>query len=158
MGRAAVETIMGAVVLLIAGFFVVFAYSAADLSDVQGHHYKASFGSLGALRPGNDVRIGGVKVGTVLRQRINPKNFRAEITFTVRKEIRMPADTEASVTSEGLIGGKYLRLVVGTSKKRLAPGGTISKTRDALSVEELLSRAIFLLTEDPKKARKDGQK
>ncbi len=155
MGRAAVETIMGAVVLLIAGFFVVFAYSVADLSEVQGHHYTARFGSLGGLRPGNDVRLGGVKVGTVLGQKINPKDYRAEVTFTVRTEIRLPEDTVASVTSEGLIGGKYLRLVVGTSTKRIPAGGLIRKTRDALSVEELLSRAIFLLTEDPKKPSKN---
>jgi phospholipid/cholesterol/gamma-HCH transport system substrate-binding protein len=154
MGRAAVETIMGAVVLLIAAFFVVFAYSAADLSEVQGTHYRARFGSLGGLAPGNDVRLGGVKVGTVLRQKIDPKDFRAEVEFSVRPDLRLPEDTVATVTSEGLIGGKYLRLVVGSSKKRLAAGGMISKTRDALSVEELLSRAIFLLTEDPKKSGK----
>ncbi len=154
MGRAAVETIMGAVVLLVAAFFVVFAYSAADLSEVQGTHYRARFGSLGGLTPGNDVRLGGVKVGTVLRQKIDPKDFRAEVEFSVRPDLRLPEDTLATVTSEGLIGGKYLRLVVGTSKKRLAAGGLIRKTRDALSVEELLSRAIFLLTEDPKKPGK----
>ena len=156
MGRAAVETIMGAVVLLIAVVFIAFAYSAADLTAVEGAHYRARFGSLGGLQPGNDVRLGGVKVGTVVRQRIDPKDFRAEVEFTVRAEIKLPEDTLATVTSEGLIGGKYLRLVAGRSKKRLAPGGLIKRTRDALSVEELLSRAIFLLTEDQKKSKKNN--
>jgi phospholipid/cholesterol/gamma-HCH transport system substrate-binding protein len=158
MGRAAVETLMGAVVLLIAAVFLVFAYSAADLTAVEGARYRARFGSLGGLQPGNDVRLGGVKVGTVLGQRIDPKDFRAEVEFTVRAEIRLPEDTVATVTSEGLIGGKYLRLVAGTSKKRLAPGSMIKRTRDALSVEELLSRAIFLLTEDPNKSKKNNGK
>lgn len=153
MGRGAVETVMGAVVLLIAGFFMIFAWTSTDLESVAGNEYRARFGSVGALRPGNDVRLGGVKVGTVLRQRIDPATYRAEVVFTVRPAIRLPEDTIATVTSDGLIGGKYLRLVVGTSTKKLAAGAVLKKTRDALSVEELLARAIFLLSEDPAKGK-----
>ena len=78
------------------------------------------------------------------------------MSFTVRAGLALPADTEASVTSDGLLGGKYLRLVPGTSNKRLGPGETLRKTRDALALEELLARAIFLLSEPRQATEKDG--
>jgi phospholipid/cholesterol/gamma-HCH transport system substrate-binding protein len=151
MGRTLIETVMGTVVILIAGFFLVFAYLSADLQPVRGHTFSAKFASIGGLRPGSDVRIGGVKVGSVTGESIDPKDYRAKITFTVQNGINLPADTVASITSDGLLGGKYLRLKIGHDKKMLKPGATLSHTKDALALEELLSRAIFLLTEEPKK-------
>jgi len=159
MGQKLVETVMGAVVVGIAILFLVFAWNTADLRPVSGYTLKATFASVGALAPGSDVKIGGVKVGTVTGQRIDPETFRAEISFTIRTDLKLPDDTQASVTSDGLLGGKYLRLVPGTSKKKLAPGATLQKTRDALALEELLARAIFLLTESPdRKSDGDGKK
>ncbi|MDE0704853.1 MAG: outer membrane lipid asymmetry maintenance protein MlaD [Rhodospirillaceae bacterium] len=150
MGQRLIETAMGAVVLAVAALFLVFAWNTADLRPVEGYTLKAGFASVGGLAPGSDVRIGGVKVGSVTGQRIDPESYRAEIDFTVRSGLSLPADTEASVTSDGLLGGKYLRLVPGASKQRLAPGETLKKTRDALALEELLARAIFLLAEPPR--------
>ncbi len=149
MGQRPIETAMGAVVLAVAGLFLFFAWNAADLRPVEGYTLKASFASVGGLAPGSDVRIGGVRVGSVTGQRIDPATYRAEISFTVQAGLALPADTEATVTSDGLLGGKYLRLVPGSAKERLAPGATLARTRDALALEELLSRAIFLLGESP---------
>ncbi len=152
MGQRLIETVMGAVVLAVAALFLVFAWNTADLRPVEGYTLKAGFASVGGLAPGSDVRIGGVRVGSVTGQRIDPESYRAKISFTVRTGLSLPADTEASVTSDGLLGGKYLRLVPGTAKRRLAPGDTLSRTRDALALEELLARAIFLLAEPPREA------
>ncbi|MEQ8695888.1 MAG: MlaD family protein, partial [Bauldia litoralis] len=122
MGRTLIETVMGLVVIAIAAVFLIFAYISADLQPVSGHSFNAKFASIGGLRPGSDVRIGGVKVGSVTSQRIDPKDYRAQVSFTVQNGIRLPADTVASVTSDGLLGGKYLRLKVGTGSKMLEPG------------------------------------
>lgn len=159
MGRTLIETVMGTVVIAIAAFFLVFAYLSADLQPVRGHAFTAKFASIGGLRPGSDVRIGGVKVGSVTSQSIDPEDYRARVTFTVQDGIRLPADTVASVTSDGLLGGKYLRLKIGKAQDMLDPGATLAKTQDALALEELLSRAIFLLTEEPqdKKAGDDKE-
>lgn len=157
MGQKLVETVMGAVVLAIAALFLVFAWNTADLRPVSGYTLKASFASVGALNQGSDVKIGGVKVGSVTGQHIDPKTFRAVVAFTVRNNLKLPADTRATVTSDGLLGGKYLRLVPGTSNTMLAPGATLKNTRDALALEELLARAIFLLTETPSKKGEDAK-
>ena len=158
MGRTLIETVMGLVVIAIAAVFLVFAYISADLQPVRGHSFNATFASIGGLQPGSDVRIGGVKVGSVTSQSIDPKDYRANVTFTVKNGINLPADTVATVTSDGLLGGKYLRLKIGVGRQMLKPGATLKKTEDALALEELLSRAIFLLTEEPKKKKPDENK
>ena len=158
MGQKLIETVMGAVVVGIAALFLIFAWNTADLRPVSGYALKASFASVGALATGSDVKIGGVKVGSVTEQRIDPKTFRAVITFTIRGDLKLPVDTRASVTSDGLLGGKYLRLSPGVETKMLAKGAILTKTRDALALEELLARAIFLLTETPEKKKGEDEK
>jgi len=150
MGKRLVETVMGAVVLVIAGVFLIFAYLSSDLQPVKGYQLTASFASVGALTSGSDVRIGGVKVGSVTEQSIDPKTYRARVTFTIQKNLRLPTDSVASVTSDGLLGGKYLRIRPGIAKSYYKAGSILKKTEDALALEELLAKAIFLLTEDPK--------
>ena len=147
MGRNLVETVMGAVVLLIAGFFLIFAYNSSDLRPVSGYEVKARFNSVEGLQQGSDVRIGGVKVGSITRQRLDPETFQAVVTMTLRKNVRLPIDSIASVTGDSLLGGKYLKLTPGASKTLLTAGGEIKKTQDALVLEQILGRMIFLLTE-----------
>lgn len=153
MNRRWAETAIGAFVLVIAAWFLYFAYASSELRPVAGDSYGAKFASVGGLAPGNDVRIGGVKVGSVLGQRIDPADFRAVVTFSVRADLRLPEDTVAAITSDGLLGGKYLRLETGRAEKRLQPGAVLSQTRDALALEDLLAKAIFLLTEEPKERK-----
>jgi len=151
MNRRFAETAVGAVVVAIAVWFLVFAYGSGDFRPVAGYALSAKFNSVGGLAPGNDVRIGGVKIGSVLDQRIDPADFRAVIVFTVRSDLKLPEDTVAAITSDGLLGGKYLRLEPGSAKATLAANATLKTTRDALSLEDMLGRAIFLLSEGDKK-------
>jgi phospholipid/cholesterol/gamma-HCH transport system substrate-binding protein len=154
MNRRFAETAVGAVVLAIAVWFLVFAYNSGDFRPVAGYSLSAKFNSVGGLAPGNDVRIGGVKVGSVLAQRIDPADYRAVIVFSVRNDLKLPDDTVAAITSDGLLGGKYLRLEPGRGTTMLAANGTLKNTRDALSLEDMLGRAIFLLSEGDKKEEK----
>lgn len=146
MGRHVIETIMGAVVLAVAAFFLVFAYSHADLGAVKGYTLKARFGSVGGLANGGDVRINGIKVGTVVAQSIDNQSFLAEATLSIRPDIRLPQDTEAVIDSDGLLGGKFVKLVPGRSTAMLAEGATITKTRNYRALEEMVGEIIFLAT------------
>ena len=150
MGRNLVETVMGAVVLLMAGFFLIFAYNSSDLRPVAGYEIKARFNSIEGLQEGGDVRIGGVKVGSVTGQTLDTENFQAVVTITVKTNVKLPTDSIASVTGDSLLGGKYIKLEPGSAKSMIPPGGEIKKTKDALVLEQVLGRMIFLLTEDDK--------
>jgi len=148
MGRSLVETVMGAVVLLIAAFFLVFAYSTADLRAVEGYEVSARFYNIEGLGPGSDVRIGGVKVGSVIEQGLDQQTYEALIVMTVKPEIKLPKDTKVSIATDGLLGDNYVRLAPGGAEELVEPGGELTNTQDVVSLENLLGKAIFLLTEE----------
>jgi len=150
MGRNLVETVMGAVVLLIAGFFLIFAYNSSDLRPIAGYEVSARFGSVEGLQQGSDVRIGGVKIGSVTAQRLDPRSYEAVVTMSIKTDIRLPTDSIATVTGDSLLGGKYVKLQPGNAKTMIEAGGVVRKTKDALVLEQVLGRMIFLLTDDEK--------
>ena len=123
MGRNLIETIMGAVVLAVAGFFLVFAWRHANLDEVKGYGVSANFVSIGGLETGADVRINGIKVGIVTAQTLDPVSYNAVVRMTIAHDVRLPADTVASVAADGLLGGKYIKLLPGRATERLADGG-----------------------------------
>ena len=148
MRRRLVETVLGGVVLVVAGYFLVFAYYNSDIRPVEGYELIARFNSIDGLSAGSDVRVSGVKVGAVIEQSVDPDDYRAVITMTIKSNVHLPVDTSAEITADGLLGGKYIRLLPGDETALIAPGGEIANTRDVLSLEDILSKSIFLLTEE----------
>jgi phospholipid/cholesterol/gamma-HCH transport system substrate-binding protein len=149
MRRNAVETVLGAVVLIVAGLFVYFAYSTAEVRAKPGYEVTASFLNLGGLSKGSDVRISGVKVGTVNSLSLDPETFDAVMRMTVSHDVQLPVDTVASVSSASPLGGKYVRLDPGTSSEVIEPGGAITETRAFRSLEDQVGEIIFLATSKP---------
>lgn len=148
MGRNLIETIMGAVVLAVAGFFLVFAYNHANIKKIEGYHLTATFASVGGLDNGADVKINGIKVGTVQSLSLDPQSFDAVVKLSVAHGVQLPEDTAASISSEGLLGGKFVKLIPGKSKTMMAAGGTLGPSRNFKSIEEMVGNLIFLATAD----------
>ena len=146
MGRNVIETIMGAAVLLVAGFFVYFAYNTAQIKAVSGYELNARFYKIGGLGKGSDVRISGIKVGTVLENRLDPVSFDAVVVLSIRPDVKLPADTVASIASSGMLGDKYIQLVPGSDATILEAGSDITKTKDYRSLEDQVGEIIFLAT------------
>jgi len=148
MKRNVIESVLGGVVLLVAGLFLVFAYLGNDIRSIQGYEVTAKFNSIDGLTVGSDVRIGGVKVGSVIEQTIDTKDFRAVVKLAILSEVSLPSDTLASVTSAGLLGNKYIKLEPGGAEENIAGGAEIKRTKDVISMEELLGKVIFLVTDE----------
>ncbi|PIW28184.1 MAG: outer membrane lipid asymmetry maintenance protein MlaD [Rhodospirillales bacterium CG15_BIG_FIL_POST_REV_8_21_14_020_66_15] len=146
MGRNAIETVLGAVVLIVAGVFLFFAFNVAQVKAVTGYEIKAHFLKVGGLSMGSDVRINGIKIGTVLDRRLDPATFEAVVVMSIKPDVKLPKDTVATIGSEGILGGKYVRLKPGQSKETLAEGGRIAKVEDFKSLEDQVGEIIFLAT------------
>ena len=137
MGRNLIETLMGAVVIAVAVFFFVFAYNTANIKTVQGYEVSAKFDRIDGIRQGSDVRMSGIKIGTVLTQRIDPQTYLAVVTMSIDPTIQLPLDTSASITADGLLGDKYLALSPGGDEEMIKAGGEIDlviieqETRDS---------------------------
>ena len=141
---------MGAVVLAVAGIFLAFALSQSDIGIVKGYTLSASFASVGGLSTGSDVRINGIKVGTVTGQSIDQTSYNAVVTFSMNPTIHLPKDTVASISSEGLLGSKFLKLEPGHAPDKIAEGGAIETTKNFESLEEEVGKIIFLATDNGK--------
>ena len=147
--RSLAELATGAAVLGIAAVFLGYAllHDGRAGGAADGLVLTARFDKIDGLNNGADVRIAGVKVGAVVSQRIDPQNFVAEVTINVDRSLRLPDDTSAEITSEGLLGGKYVSLVPGGTERFLASGARITETQGSVSLESLLGRFIFSATQ-----------
>lgn len=143
-----VETLIGAVVLLVAGFFLAFAYSTGGVGSgrVSGYELEARFTRADGLVVGGDVRLSGIKIGTITRQALDPKTYDAVVTFTVDSRYQIPEDSALKIASEGLLGGNFLSLEPGGSDKMLAPGGVVQFTQGSVNLMDLIGQAIFSAT------------
>jgi phospholipid/cholesterol/gamma-HCH transport system substrate-binding protein len=147
MKRNIIETVLGAIVLLVAGAFLAYGSSATQAGDIEGYEIHINFNEIGALKTGSDVRIGGVKIGTVKDVELNPATYQAKVTASIEDDVKIPADTAARVSSEGLMGGAYLALDPGGDEENLRPGGQIQYAQDAQNLETLLGKFIFSMSD-----------
>ncbi|MDB5375458.1 MAG: mlaD [Belnapia sp.] len=148
-GRSLAEVATGGVVLAAAAGFLAYAvlHSGRGASNADGIQLTAQFDKIDGLSNGADVRIAGVKVGSVTDSRIDPASFSAVLTLRVDRSLHLPTDTSAEITSEGLLGGKYVSLVPGGSDRFLADNARITETQGSVSLESLLGRFIFSVTQ-----------
>lgn len=154
MNRNVIETILGAVVLLSAAVFLGFAYNSADLGKKQGYVVKANFERIDGLKPGSDVRMNGVQVGSVLTVELDKENYRAAITFSVDDKVKLPRDTMAIIATESLMGGKYLSLEAGVDEEIINTDGSgrMTRTTPPMRLDDLIGHLIFNKEEEKKKS------
>lgn len=143
MNRSYVESVLGAVVVVAGLVFVFLAYSAATFETAKGYPLTALFFKVGGLQQGNEVRIGGVKVGTIASVHLDPDTYDSVVKMTVSKRLKLPVDTVAAIAVDGIFGGKYLLLEPGQETAVLKPGDVFQRVRDAASLEDLIGEAIF---------------
>ena len=144
MRRSLVETIMGAVVLVIAIGFLVYVFGQSGITSAAGgYEVTAEFDDASGIRAGSEVRISGVKVGAVAAQSLDPKNYFAQVRMTIRDGVELPTDTSAKISADGLLGGAFIALSPGGASDNIAPGGTITSTQGALNIVDLIGRFVF---------------
>ena len=143
MGRNIVETIVGALVLAVAGLFVFYAFAKSDTRAPNGYEITARFGRIDGLKRGADVTLSGVKVGTVTGVDLDRKTYQAVVRMMVASNVDLPTDTNAKIVSESLLGNMVLVLEPGGDKQMLKDGGEIEKTQDAISLTELIGKIMY---------------
>lgn len=143
MKRSVIETILGAVVLVVAAMFLMYGYKMGNVSDKGGFTVTADFAGIGGLKPGDDVQISGVKVGTVTEVELMPDSYLARVHMSVLPGLELPTDTAALISSESLLGGRYLALEPGADEEFIANGGHIQYTQAPQNLEQLLGQFIF---------------
>jgi phospholipid/cholesterol/gamma-HCH transport system substrate-binding protein len=145
--RNLTELIAGAAVLVVATVFLGYAVANTGRAQVHGLTLRAKFDRIDGLAVGSDVRLAGVKVGSVTATRIDPASFQAIVTMSVQPNLKLPRDSSAEVSSEGLLGGKSIAIVPGGDEALLADGAEFTITQSSVSLEQLLGKFIFSVSD-----------
>lgn len=151
MLKKPVETIMGLVVLVIALLFLGFAYNVSDLQVVKGYTLTAEFMKVGGLSIGSDVRINGIKVGTVTAQKLNNEDYTVDVVFSISSDVKLPKDSVVAIVGDGLLGDKFVKIEPGKSKEFLKDGDVFAKTKDFKTLEDMVGEIIFMVTDSGQK-------
>lgn len=138
------EVLLGAVVMVVAVVFVVFALRSTGtvLAPAGGYPLHASFRSAEGVRMGTEVRLAGVRIGTVTTVSLDPQSFRAMLTIAIDPAIQLPTDSSIQVASEGLLGGTFIEILPGGALENLGSGDAFEDTQSAVSLVTLLLRAF----------------
>ena len=143
MSESRAELFVGAAVLAVAVGFLIYATSGVGaMTGGGGYDVTASFRSVEGVSVGTDVRLAGVKVGSVTALDLNPETFRADVTLTMYSDVALPDDSSVSVSSEGLLGGNFVEILPGGSPFNLEAGAEIEDTQGAISLIQLLSKFV----------------
>lgn len=141
MAENRAEVLAGAAVLAAALGFLVYAGKETGMSGPAGSYtLTASFRSVEGVGVGTDVRLAGVKVGTVTGVTLNTQTFFADTTIALQDTVTLPDDSVALISSEGLLGGNFVELIPGGSPDNLAAGAEIEDTQGAVSVLSLMMK------------------
>ena len=138
-----VETLTGIVVIGLAVAFFTFAYSTGGVGTGSGGYtIVAEFENAAGINTGSDVRMSGVKIGTVISQELDPTSYQAVLKLSVDPKIKLPDDSTAKITSEGILGSNFVALEVGGSETMLANGDKIENTQGSIDLFGLISQFI----------------
>ena len=149
MNKNYIETVLGALTLLIAIAFLIKFLNVNTDSEVENSYLlSAKFLKVGGIVIGNDVKLSGVKVGVVSEVKLD-EDYYAEIIFKVYSHISIPEDVSIEVSSDGILGNKYLSI---SPKNRdneiiLSENSEIKNVKDYESIEDQVSKIIFLATQ-----------
>jgi phospholipid/cholesterol/gamma-HCH transport system substrate-binding protein len=144
MHNNTVETLIGALVIAVATAFLFFAYTTTGSGSIGGYDVKARFSSADGIVTGTDVRLHGIKVGTVSSLTLDPKSgYAAIVHLNIRNDVPVPDDSSVKITSSGILGNSYLAIQPGGSDKMLAAGSEITNTQGSVDFMSLIARAIY---------------
>ena len=140
------EIVTGGLVLAAAVGFLIYAAQVTGLGAGAGaggaYTLNASFRTADGVTAGTDVRLAGVKIGTVSGISLNPETFRADTQIALRGDVEIPDDSILAISSEGLLGGNFVEVLPGGSPFVLEAGDGFAETQGSVSLITLLLRFV----------------
>lgn len=145
------EAIIGFIVLIVAILFFIFTYKTTNIKTLNNSYpLKAQFTQVEGIVVGSDVMLSGIKVGVVTSLKIDTNTYYAIMTFVIDSAIKLPVDSSLKISTDGLLGEKYVSITAGASDKMLEPNDEIQYTQSSLNLENLLSKLLFSMASDKK--------
>lgn len=135
------EAFIGAIVLIVASFFMYFAYISSGEKIKDGYTLTARFDDVSGITVGSDIKLNGIKVGVVKSLSID-SNYQAKVSLLFKNEVQIPDDSSASITSDGIMGNKFIGISAGYSETKYKNGDEIEMTKSAVNLEKLIDKFV----------------
>src|SRR3954471_17260804 len=132
------ETVIGAIVIAVAVIFLAFAYMRTGTGSFSGYELNARMPKVDGLGIGTDVRLGGIKIGSISDLTLDPKTYLVTVHMNIRDDIKIPADSSVLVTSAGFLGSQYLSITPGGDDKMMVAGGFFENAQGSIDVMNLV--------------------
>lgn len=145
MNKNLFETLVGALVLIIAGYFSYYVYGMTSVVSAfeKGFAVKAVFDNADGINLGTDVKMSGIRIGKVTSLSLDAKTFRALVEMNLHQDVKLPVDSSAEITGNGLLGERYVTIQPGADTEYLANGGSIEFTQSSISLEKMIGKFMF---------------
>lgn len=142
--RKSFEAIIGVVVLLLCGLFFSHIFQKGKITKYEHYGYilYAKFNNIDGVSIGSEVKIAGIRVGTVEDIKLDKETFQAIVKIDIQKELKIPADSTISISSSGILGGKFVNLKIGIDDNILKNGEYFINTQSAVNFEDLISKFV----------------
>lgn len=143
MRESLFETLVGLAVVAVAGFFLFFSLSQrSDAATGDAYDLIAKFDRADGVSPGTDVRVAGVKVGTVRSVKLDQQTFKAEAVLAIKKDVQIPEESAAQIQSDSLLGGSYIHIQISGMPENMQPGSKFEYTRGSMDILGILLEAV----------------
>jgi phospholipid/cholesterol/gamma-HCH transport system substrate-binding protein len=144
------EALVGLLVVLLAVWFIWFAWARTGGGEKAGAiHVTALFPNTSGVNVGTDVRVAGLKIGSVTNQRLDPQSYQVAVTLALDPKVKLPADSSAAITSEGLLGSTFIALLPGGETVPLKDGDMIADTQGPIDLMSMVGQFINRSGDDP---------
>ena len=142
------EAIVGAFVIILSLVFLFYGFSTMKLQNSDNYNISALFNRIDGIRIGSDIRMSGIKIGTVASQELDNSSFEAKVLMSIDSKILIPDDSSAKITSDGLLGGNYISIEPGGSDIYLLNNEEIFFTQGSVDLIGLVGEALFSVEDE----------
>lgn len=143
MERETLNIWVGAAVLIIVPLlFFIFFTGDIRTQAASGYELQGRYSRVDGVAVGTKVLLTGIPIGQVTKLRFDPEDQQAVLTFSIRDGIKIPRDSVAMIVSDGLLGGKFIKVGVGGELENLNPGDSFGYIQDSVLIEPLLEKIV----------------
>ena len=142
------ETFIGAIVIILAVSFLFYSFSITDNNSEGTYQIKATFNRIDGIQIGSDVRLSGIKIGSVAKSSLNQTTYEADLVLVIDDSIYIPDDSSAKITMDGLLGSNYISIEPGGSDIYLSENDYLIYTQGSIDLIGLVGEALFSVEEN----------
>jgi len=142
------ETFIGAIVIILAVSFLFYSFSITDNNTEGVYNINATFNRIDGIQIGSDVRLSGIKIGSVSKSSLNQTTYEAQLALIIDNSIKIPDDSSAKITMDGLLGSNYISIEPGGSEIYLSENDYLLYTQGSVDLIGLVGEALFSVEEN----------